>query len=81
MHFSGARREQPTLASYANHLAGGTGQVDVEGSVQNKGWILENVDHKDTSQPEEIRIRGFKINKIEQLEGSFHEPGKYCLKP
>ncbi len=39
----------------------------MEGSVQNKGWILENVDYKDTSVPEELRIRGFRINKIEQL--------------
>ncbi|GMY06652.1 UDP-sugar pyrophosphorylase [Fagus crenata] len=43
-------------------------EVKVQGSVQNKGWILENVDYKDASVPEEIRIRGFKINKIEQLE-------------
>ncbi|KAL6212010.1 hypothetical protein ACLB2K_017233 [Fragaria x ananassa] len=42
-------------------------EVKVEGSVQNKGWILENVDYKDTSVPEELRIRGFRINKIEQL--------------
>ena len=53
----------------------------MEGSVQNKGWVLENVDYKDTSHPEEIRIRGFKINRIEQLEGNFREPGKYTLKP
>ena len=56
-------------------------QVRVEGSVQNKGWVLENVDYKDTSYPEEIRIRGFKINRIEQLEGNFREPGKHTLKP
>lgn len=56
-------------------------EVKVEGSVQNKGWVLENVDYKDTSYPEEIRTRGFKINRIEQLEGNFHEPGKYTLKP
>ncbi|XP_050364596.1 UDP-sugar pyrophosphorylase isoform X2 [Argentina anserina] len=43
-------------------------EVQVEGSVQNKGWILENVDYKDTSVPEELGIRGFRINKIEQQE-------------
>lgn len=43
-------------------------EVKVEGSVQNKGWTLEPVDYKDTSVPEEIRIRGFRINKIEQEE-------------
>ncbi|GAB2270425.1 universal stress protein [Dionaea muscipula] len=55
-------------------------EVKVGGSIQNKGWILENVDYKDTSEPEEVRIRGFKINKIEQLEGNYGEPGKYSLK-
>lgn len=38
------------------------------GVVQNKGWILEKVDYKDTTVPEEVRIRGFRINKVEQLE-------------
>lgn len=37
------------------------------GPVQNKGWTIESVDYKDTSVAEELRIRGFKINKIEQL--------------
>lgn len=55
-------------------------EVKVQGSVQNKGWILENVDYKDASVPEEIRIRGFKFNKIEQLEKNYSEPGKFCLK-
>lgn len=49
--------------------------------MQNKGWTLEPVDHKDTLVPEEIRIRGFKINKLEQLERSYSEPGKFSLKP
>ncbi|XP_031281582.1 UDP-sugar pyrophosphorylase-like [Pistacia vera] len=56
-------------------------EVKVEGSVQNKGWTIESVDYKDTSIPEEIRIRGFKINKIEQLEKNYNEPGKFSLKP
>lgn len=55
-------------------------EVNVGGSVQNKGWILENVDYKDTSAPEEVRIRGFRINKVEQLEKTYNEPGKFCLK-
>ncbi|KAA8546455.1 hypothetical protein F0562_002806 [Nyssa sinensis] len=54
-------------------------EVKVGGSVQNKGWILENVDYKDTSVPEEVRIRGFRINKVEQLEKNFSEPGKFSL--
>lgn len=51
--------------------------------MQNKGWTIENVDYKDTSIPEEIRIRGFRFNKVEQLEleKTYTEPGKYSLKP
>ncbi|GLU00953.1 hypothetical protein SLE2022_182860 [Rubroshorea leprosula] len=56
-------------------------EVKVGGSVQNKGWVLENVDYKDASIPEELRIRGFRINKIEQLEKIYNEPGKFTLKP
>lgn len=54
-------------------------QVKVGGKVQNKGWVIENVDHKDTSVPEQIRIRGFRINKVEQLEGTYDVPGKFSL--
>ncbi|KAF8411727.1 hypothetical protein HHK36_004285 [Tetracentron sinense] len=56
-------------------------EVKVGGSVQNKGWILEHVDHKDTSVPEEVRTRGFRINKVEQLEMNYSEPGKFCFNP
>lgn len=49
--------------------------------MQNAGWILESVDFKDTSVPEEVRIRGFRINKVEQLERTYKEPGNYSLKP
>ncbi|EEF42085.1 UDP-sugar pyrophosphorylase [Ricinus communis] len=52
-------------------------EVKVGGAVQNKGWILENVDYKDTSVPEEIRTRGFRIKKIEQLEKHYCEPGQF----
>ncbi|PSS31875.1 UDP-sugar pyrophosphorylase [Actinidia chinensis var. chinensis] len=55
--------------------------VKVGGSVQNKGWVFENVDYKDTSAPEEVRIRGFRINRVEQLEKSYNEPGNFCLEP
>ncbi|XP_047342023.1 UDP-sugar pyrophosphorylase [Impatiens glandulifera] len=53
-----------TLVINSNDVA----EVKVGGVVENKGWTLEKVDYKDTSAPEEIRIRGFKINRIEQLE-------------
>ncbi|KAL8485397.1 hypothetical protein ACS0TY_027630 [Phlomoides rotata] len=56
-------------------------EVKVGGSVKNVGWIIESVDYKDTSVPEELRIRGFKINKVEQLEKIYKEPGKYSLNP
>ncbi|KAI3930546.1 hypothetical protein MKX01_036992 [Papaver californicum] len=52
-------------------------EVKVVGHVHNKGWLLRQVDHKDTSIPGEIRIiRGFRINKVEQLELNYNEPGK-----
>lgn len=54
-------------------------QVKVQGTVQNKGWILENIDYKDASVPEQLRIRGFRINKIEQLEKNYSELGKFSL--
>ena len=56
-------------------------QVKVGGSVQNKGWDLENVDYKDTSEPEEVRIRGFRVNRVEQMKKTCNEPGRSCLKP
>uniref|UniRef100_A0A2P2K6F1 UTP-monosaccharide-1-phosphate uridylyltransferase n=2 Tax=Rhizophora mucronata TaxID=61149 RepID=A0A2P2K6F1_RHIMU len=55
-------------------------EVKAGGSVQNQGWILENVDSTDTSFPEEIRIRGFRIKKFEQVEKQFTQPGKFSLK-
>ncbi|KAK4273974.1 hypothetical protein QN277_017271 [Acacia crassicarpa] len=55
-------------------------EVDVVGSVKNKGWTLETVDHKNASEHEVVRIRGFKFNKIEQLEGKYSEPGQFTLK-
>ncbi|CAJ1974286.1 unnamed protein product [Sphenostylis stenocarpa] len=55
-------------------------EVNVSGSVQNNGWILETVDYKDSTEPEVLRIRGFKFNKTEQLEAKYSEPGKFQLK-
>ncbi|KAL5995747.1 hypothetical protein ACLOJK_025816 [Asimina triloba] len=55
-------------------------EVKVSGSVQNKGWTIEPVDYKDNSLPEEIRTRGFKIEKLEQAEGNYTEPGKFHFK-
>ncbi|XP_065040304.1 UDP-sugar pyrophosphorylase isoform X2 [Musa acuminata AAA Group] len=55
-------------------------EVKVTGYVQNKGWALEHVDYKDISIPEETRIRGFKVCKIEQVEINYADPGKFCFK-
>lgn len=54
-------------------------EVKVTGNVQNKGWILKHIDYKDSSYPEELRIRGFTIDKVEQLEANYTEPGKFVL--
>ncbi|KAI5405846.1 hypothetical protein KIW84_052563 [Lathyrus oleraceus] len=55
-------------------------EVNVSGSVQNNGWALEPVDYKDSSEPEVLRIRGFKFNKVEQVEKKYSEPGKFDFK-
>lgn len=52
----------------------------MSGSVQNNGWALEPVDYKDSSEPEVLRIRGFKFNKVEQVEKKYSEPGKFDFK-
>ncbi|GMI78375.1 UDP-sugar pyrophosphorylase [Hibiscus trionum] len=56
-------------------------EVKVGGSIQNKGWLIERIDYKDTALPEELRIRGFRIDKKEQLEETYTQPGKFTLKP
>ncbi|MQL97714.1 hypothetical protein Taro_030420 [Colocasia esculenta] len=56
-------------------------EVKVSGRVQNEGWVLEPLDHNDTSIPEELRIRGFRVKKIDQLEINYTEPGKFSFKP
>ncbi|KAA3468555.1 UDP-sugar pyrophosphorylase-like [Gossypium australe] len=56
-------------------------EVKVGGSIKNKGWLIERIDYKDTAFPEELRIRGFRMEKKEQLEETYSQPGKYTLKP
>ncbi|XP_039120269.1 UDP-sugar pyrophosphorylase [Dioscorea cayenensis subsp. rotundata] len=55
-------------------------EVQVSGCVQNKGWLLEKIDFKDSSLPQETRMRGFKIQKVEQLEVNYSEPGKHLFR-
>ncbi|CAH9128461.1 unnamed protein product [Cuscuta epithymum] len=56
-------------------------KVKAGGSFDNKGWVIETVDYKDTSVPEEVRIRGFRFNKVEQLDKSYSEAGEFSLNP
>lgn len=67
----------PFVSSLEVHLF--SSQVTAKGRVENKGWILESVDYKDGLVPEEIRIRGFRINKVEHLEKTYDGPGKFCF--
>lgn len=52
-------------------------EVHVTGHVQNKGWNLKHIDYKDASFLEETRIRGFEVDKLEQLELNYNEPGYF----
>ncbi|KAL4278490.1 hypothetical protein GQ457_03G032310 [Hibiscus cannabinus] len=56
-------------------------KVKVGGSIQNKGWIVESIDYKDTSIAEELRTRGFRMKKVEGLEETYNQPGEFSLKP
>ncbi|KAJ0841343.1 putative nucleotidyltransferase [Helianthus annuus] len=56
-------------------------EVKVGGSVCNEGWSVESIDKDSTELPEEVRIRGFKIIKTEQVQQFYDEPGKFALKP
>lgn len=47
--------------------------------VRNAGWIFERVDHNDTSFPEETRIRGFALKKLEQKVVEFKDEGDFEL--
>lgn len=43
--------------------------------IQNSGWAIEPVDHKDITYPEEVRIRGFCINRLDQIAVKVEEAG------
>lgn len=47
--------------------------------VHNAGWTLEPFNHNDKSIPEETRIRGFAIKKLDQKVGTLSDPGDYNL--
>ncbi|CAN6476183.1 unnamed protein product [Victoria cruziana] len=54
-------------------------KVKLNGHVKNEGWELRPVDCNDGSLAEEMRIRGFQIEKKGQLELNFVEPGNFSL--
>ncbi|XP_078428559.1 UDP-sugar pyrophosphorylase [Wolffia australiana] len=56
-------------------------EVRVGGSFHNKGWNLEHVDYRDEAISEELRIRGFRFERLEQVKMNYPEPGSYSLKP
>ncbi|KAH1065208.1 hypothetical protein J1N35_030195 [Gossypium stocksii] len=64
-------------ALFINSIDGA--KVKVGGLIQNKGWSLESIDCKDSGIPEELRTRGFRINKTEQLEKTYSEAGEFNL--
>eukprot|EP00897_Mesotaenium_endlicherianum_P001660 jgi/Mesen1/1521/ME001323S00374 len=47
--------------------------------VHNKGWQLEPIDPTDSSIPEEIRIRGFRIVRHEQREIVISQSGEHVI--
>ncbi|KAL4183819.1 hypothetical protein AMTRI_Chr11g100160 [Amborella trichopoda] len=54
-------------------------EVKICASVKNQGWHLKPVDYKDDSVAEEIRTRGFRIEKINQMELTYDKPGKFTF--
>ena len=51
------------------------------GSVENRGWALKHIDYKDETMREEQRIRGFVVERLEEMEMNYTEPGLFSLKP
>eukprot|EP00250_Pteridium_aquilinum_P006680 c16546_g1_i1 orf=347-2179(-) len=47
--------------------------------VQNAGWVFEPLDHNDTSHPEEARIRGFSLKKLDQKVVNVKDAGNFEL--
>ena len=47
--------------------------------VQNKGWGISPVDHKQQNFPEITRIRGFHIEKHDQRVLVFDKGGPCCV--
>ncbi|XP_031495460.1 UDP-sugar pyrophosphorylase [Nymphaea colorata] len=54
-------------------------EVKLNGHVKNEGWEIRAVDYKDCSLAEEVRIRGFQIEKKGQLELNYNEPGNFSF--
>jgi hypothetical protein len=66
---------QPTLRIDPFYL-----QVRVAGlDVRNKGWNFQSIGWQDRREPEELRVRGYKLVKREQKEIDFDKPGEYVV--
>ncbi|CAN6476184.1 unnamed protein product [Victoria cruziana] len=76
---AGARVEDPKLEVYNGQEVEVWPRVKLNGHVKNEGWELRPVDCNDGSLAEEMRIRGFQIEKKGQLELNFVEPGNFSL--
>ncbi|KAI5068323.1 hypothetical protein GOP47_0016668 [Adiantum capillus-veneris] len=48
--------------------------------VENSGWVIESVNHKDTNFPEEVRLRGFTIKRLDQEVINIEEAGNFELR-
>ncbi|KAH9573986.1 hypothetical protein CY35_01G030700 [Sphagnum magellanicum] len=47
--------------------------------VENAGWELKSVDNKDENYPEVTRMRGFRIEKVDQCIAVFDKGGACCI--
>lgn len=47
--------------------------------VNNAGWEFEEIDPADTSHPEALTIRGYRLRKLEARELVFDRPGVYTI--
>ncbi|GAQ87502.1 UTP--glucose-1-phosphate uridylyltransferase [Klebsormidium nitens] len=47
--------------------------------VRNKGWTFQSIGWQDRREPEELRVRGYKLVKREQKEIEFDKPGEFVV--
>lgn len=47
--------------------------------VRNKGWTFQSIGWQDRREPEELRVRGYKLVKREQKVVEFDKPGEFVV--